>query len=164
MKKHTVAIYPGTFDPITLGHEDIVRRASTLFDEVVVAVAHAHHKKTMFDLDARIAMVQAALAEVDNVRVVGFAGLLRDFASAQGGNVLVRGVRTGSDFDYEFQMAGMNRHLMPEVETVFFTPSNPHQFTSSTFVREIASLGGDVSALVSPPVKAQLAGMTGAKN
>jgi pantetheine-phosphate adenylyltransferase len=152
MKKYTVAIYPGTFDPITLGHEDIVRRASGLFDEVVVAVAHAHHKKTFFSLDARIDMVKTALAEFSNVTVLGFAGLLRDFACTHNGNVLVRGVRTGSDFDYEFQMAGMNRHLMPDVETVFFTPGNQHQFISSTFVREIASLGGDVSALVSPTV------------
>ena len=148
---HT-AIYPGTFDPITLGHEDLVRRASGLFGRLVVAVAAGHHKKTMFTLEERLAMAREVTHDCANVEVVAFSGLLRDFVIANDGRVVVRGLRAVSDFEYEFQMAGMNRKLMPEVETVFLTPSEQHQFISSTFVREIATLGGDVSQFVSPHV------------
>ncbi len=153
----TKAIYPGTFDPLTRGHEDIVRRAAKLFSEVVLAVAAAHHKKTLFSLDERLAMAREALVDVPNLRVVAFEGLLAHFVREQGGGVLVRGIRAVSDYDYEFQMAGMNRQLMPEVETVFLTPGDDYQFVSGTFVREIAMLGGDVSRFVSAGVLARLA-------
>ena len=151
------AIYPGTFDPLTLGHEDILRRAAKLFPQVVLAVAAAHHKKTLFSLDERLAMAREALADVANIEVVAFEGLLSHFVRAQGGGVVVRGIRAVSDYDYEFQMAGMNRQLMPEVETVFLTPGDDFQFVSGTFVREIAMLGGDVSKFVSGGVLARLA-------
>ena len=153
----TLAVYPGTFDPITLGHEDMVRRASRMFGSVVVAVAAAHHKKTMFTLDERLATVREVLADLDNVSVVSFEGLVIACVAAQGGQVMVRGLRSGTDFDYEFQLAGMNRHLKPEVETVFLTPHPQLQFISSTLVREIASLGGEVSQFVSPSVATRLA-------
>ncbi len=152
------AIYPGTFDPLTLGHEDILRRAAHLFPQVVLAVAVAHHKKTLFNLDERLAMAREAMAAVPQVEVVAFEGLLSDFVRAQGAGVVVRGIRAVSDYDYEFQMAGMNRHLMPEVETVFLTPGNDYQFVSGTFVREIAMLGGDVSQFVGGGVLQRLAG------
>ena len=153
----TLAVYPGTFDPITLGHEDMVRRASRMFGSVVVAVAAAHHKKTMFTLDERLATVREVLADLDNVSVVSFEGLVIACVAAQGGQVMVRGLRSGTDFDYEFQLAGMNRHLKPEVETVFLTPHPQLQFISSTLVREIASLGGEVGQFVSPSVATRLA-------
>jgi pantetheine-phosphate adenylyltransferase len=151
------AIYPGSFDPLTLGHEDILRRAAKLFPQVVLAVAAAHHKKTLFNLEERLAMAREALADVANIEVLAFEGLLSDFVRAQGGGVVVRGIRAVSDYDYEFQMAGMNRQLMPEVETVFLTPGDDYQFVSGTFVREIAMLGGDVSKFVSSGVLARLA-------
>ena len=150
------AIYPGTFDPLTLGHEDILRRAARLFPEVVLAVAVAHHKKTLFTLDERIAMAREALADVANLQVVGFEGLLSHFVRQQRGGVVVRGIRAVSDYDYEFQMAGMNRQLMPEVETVFLTPGDDFQFVSGSFVREIAMLGGNVSKFVSTGVLKRL--------
>lgn len=150
------AIYPGTFDPLTLGHEDILRRAARLFPEVVLAVAVAHHKKTLFTLDERIAMAREALADVANLQVVGFEGLLSHFVRQQRGDVVVRGIRAVSDYDYEFQMAGMNRQLMPEVETVFLTPGDDFQFVSGSFVREIAMLGGNVSKFVSTGVLKRL--------
>jgi pantetheine-phosphate adenylyltransferase len=150
------AIYPGTFDPITRGHEDLMRRAAGMFDRLVLAVAAGHHKKTMFTLDERLAMAREAAAPLGNVEVIAFDGLLSHFVRAQAGRVVLRGLRTGGDFEYEFQMAGMNRQLMPEVETVFLTPASPHLFTSSTFVREIATLGGDVSEFVSAGVLARL--------
>ena len=150
------AIYPGNFDPLTLGHEDLIRRASSLFDRLIVAVAVGHHKRTMFDIDARLAIAQEAAARYSNVTVLAFTGLLRDFVVAHGGRVVVRGLRAVSDFEYEFQMAGMNRQLMPEVETLFLTPSDQFQFVSGTFVREIATLGGDVSKFVSPSVLQRL--------
>ena len=137
MSSSVIAVYPGTFDPLTLGHEDIVRRAARMFGTVVVGVAIAHHKKTLFNLDERMAMVQEALADCPNVRVASFQGLVRDFARAQGAVVMVRGVRSMTDFDYEFQLAGMNRHLAPEVETVFLNALDIHQCVSSTLVREI---------------------------
>lgn len=153
MAEHVVAVYPGTFDPITLGHEDMIRRASAMFGTVVVGVAMAHHKKTMFTLDERMALARAVFADVPNVRVESFDGLVRDFVLAQGATVMVRGLRSGTDFDYEFQLAGMNKHLLPSAETVFLTPSAETMFISSTLVREIATLGGDeVRKFVSPTV------------
>lgn len=150
------AVYPGTFDPMTLGHADLMARAARLFDKLVVAVAAGHHKRTLFTLDERLAMAKELAANHANVEVVSFQGLLRDFVVAQNGKVVVRGLRAVSDFEYEFQMAGMNRQLMPDVETVFLTPSDQYQFVSGTFVREIAMLGGDVSKFVAPSVLARL--------
>lgn len=156
------AIYPGTFDPLTLGHEDILRRAAHLFPQVVLAVAVAHHKKTLFNLDERLAMAREALADVPGVEVVAFEGLLSHFVREQGAGVVIRGIRAVSDYDYEFQMAGMNRQLMPDVETVFLVPGEAYQFVSGTFVREIAMLGGDVSKFVSGGVLQRLAHKRGA--
>ena len=153
---HVLAIYPGTFDPITLGHEDLVRRAARLFDRVIVAVAIAHHKKTLFSLDERMEMARQALADCPQVQVESFEGLVTEFTAARGGTAMVRGLRSGTDFDYEFQLAGMNRTLMPEVETVFLTPSDRYQFISSTFVREIATLDGEIDKFVSPNVRTRL--------
>lgn len=150
------AVYPGTFDPMTLGHVDLVRRASGLFGSVIVAVAAGHHKRSLFDLNERLAMAQEACAAWPQVRVMPFEGLLRDFVVAQGARVVVRGLRAVSDFEYEFQMAGMNRQLMPDIETLFLTPSDAYQFVSGTFVREIAMLGGDVSKFVAEPVLQRL--------
>ncbi|HEX6018739.1 MAG TPA: pantetheine-phosphate adenylyltransferase [Burkholderiaceae bacterium] len=156
MRSPLVAVYPGTFDPMTLGHEDLMRRAAGLFDKLVVAVAAGHHKRTMFSLDERIDIAIEVAQPYANVEVVAFRGLLRDFVVANGGHVVVRGLRAVSDFEYEFQMAGMNRQLMPEVETIFMTPSDQYQFVSGTFVREIAMLGGDVSKFVAPQVLRRL--------
>jgi pantetheine-phosphate adenylyltransferase len=150
------AVYPGTFDPMTLGHADLMRRASQLFGRLIVAVAAGHHKKTMFSLEERLDMAKELASAYPNVEVIAFSGLLRDFVVAHGGKVVVRGLRAVSDFEYEFQMAGMNRQLMPDVETVFLTPSDQYQFVSGTFVREIAVLGGDVSKFVAPSVLARL--------
>ena len=150
------AVYPGTFDPMTLGHEDLMRRASRLFERLVVAVAAGHHKRTMFTIDERLEMAQELSATYPNVEVMTYGGLLRDFVVENDGKVVVRGLRAVSDFEYEFQMAGMNRQLMPEVETLFLTPSDQYQFISSTFVREIAMLGGEVSKFVSPSVNLRL--------
>ena len=157
MVHHVIAVYPGTFDPMTLGHEDVVRRATQLFDKVIVAVAAGHHKKALFSLEERIAMAQEVVAPYPQVEVASFSGLLRDFVVARGGKAMVRGLRAVTDFDYEFQLAGMNRSLMPDVETVFLTPSDKYQFISSTFVREIALLGGEVDKFVSPGVQRRLA-------
>ena len=153
---HVIAVYPGTFDPITLGHEDLVARAAQLFDEVIVAVAVGHHKKTLFSLDDRMALVREVVRPFPQVRVESFDGLVRDFVRAHGAKAMVRGVRSVTDFDYERQLAGMNRHLMPDVETVFLTPSDRFAHLSSSFVREIHALGGDVQALVSPAVLQRL--------
>jgi pantetheine-phosphate adenylyltransferase len=150
------AVYPGTFDPMTLGHEDLMLRASRLFERLIVAVAAGHHKRTMFSIDERFNMAQELSAKYPNVEVMTYPGLLRDFVVHNGGKVVVRGLRAASDFEYEFQMAGMNRQLMPEVETLFLTPSDQYQFISSTFVREIAMLGGEVSKFVSPSVNLRL--------
>ncbi|NUZ06661.1 pantetheine-phosphate adenylyltransferase [Piscinibacter koreensis] len=150
------AVYPGTFDPMTLGHEDLMRRASRLFERLIVAVAVGHHKRTMFTIDERLEIAGEIAASYPNVEVIPFRGLLRDFVVEQGGKVVVRGLRAMSDFDYEFQMAGMNRQLMPDVETLFLTPSDQFQFISGTFVREIAQLGGDVSKFVSGKVLERL--------
>jgi len=152
-----IAVYPGTFDPMTLGHEDVVRRATQLFESVIVAVAAGHHKKAMFTLPERIEMAREVVKGYPQVQVESFSGLLRDFVVARGGKAMVRGLRAVTDFDYEFQLAGMNRSLMPDVETVFLTPSDKYQFISSTFVREIAVLGGEVDKFVSPTVQRRLA-------
>ena len=156
MANNVIAVYPGTFDPMTLGHEDVVRRAIQLFDRVIVAVAAGHHKKAMFSLEERIAMAQVVADPYPQVTVESFSGLLRDFVVARGGKAMVRGLRAVTDFDYEFQLAGMNRSLMPDVETVFLTPSDKYQFISSTFVREIAMLGGEIDKFVSPSVQQRL--------
>ena len=150
------AIYPGTFDPMTLGHQDLIARASRLFERLIVAVAVGHHKRTMFSIDERLEIARTLAASHANVEVDAFSGLLRDFAVGHGAKVVVRGLRAVSDFEYEFQMAGMNRQLMPEVETLFLTPSDQYQFISGTFVREIATLGGDVSKFVAPLVLEKL--------
>jgi pantetheine-phosphate adenylyltransferase len=156
MPKQVIAVYPGTFDPMTLGHSDVIRRAAQLFDRVIVGVAVAHHKKTMFTLEERIGMVREVMQEHPNVSVESFSGLLRDFVQARGAKVVLRGLRAVTDFDYEFQLAGMNRSLMPEVETVFLTPSTAYQFISSTLVREIATLGGEAEKFVDPIVAQRL--------
>ena len=154
--RQVIAVYPGTFDPMTLGHEDVIRRACQLFDGVIVAVAAGHHKKTLFTLSERIAMATEIVKPYPQVKVESFAGLLRDFVVARGAKAVMRGLRAVTDFDYEFQLAGMNRSLMPDVETVFLTPSDKYQFISSTFVREIAMLGGEVDKFVEPMVAQRL--------
>ena len=154
--KPLIAVYPGTFDPMTLGHEDLMRRAARLFDRLILAVAAGHHKRTMFTIAERLEIASEIARPYPNVEVVAFRGLLRDFVVANDGQVVVRGLRAVSDFEYEFQMAGMNRQLMPDVETLFLTPSDQYQFVSGTFVREIAMLGGDVSKFVAPSVLQRL--------
>jgi pantetheine-phosphate adenylyltransferase len=149
-------MYPGTFDPITLGHEDLVRRASRLFDKVVVAVAANPGKKPMFDLDERVALAKTVLSEFERVEVTGYDGLTVNFARDNDLQVIVRGLRAISDFEYEFQLANMNRHLTDEVETAFLTPTETYTYISSSLVREIASMGGDISEFVSPKVKLAL--------
>ncbi|GAB3363064.1 MULTISPECIES: pantetheine-phosphate adenylyltransferase [Giesbergeria] len=156
MANDILAIYPGTFDPITLGHEDMLHRAARLFSRVTVAVAIAHHKKTLFTLDERLHMVREAVKDYPHIQVEPFEGLVTEFATARGAQVMVRGLRSGTDFDYEFQLAGMNRALRPEVESIFLTPSTPYQHISSTLVREIAMLGGDVTQFVAPTIHQQL--------
>jgi len=156
------AMYPGTFDPITLGHEDLVRRASLLFDRVIVAIAqNPGSKKTMFTTDERVAMAASALEEYDNVEVCGYDGLTVDFAQDHDLRVIIRGLRAVSDFEYEFQLANMNRHLTDEVETAFLTPTEQYTFISSSLVKEVAELGGDVSKFVSPKVRLALMERTG---
>ncbi len=149
----TTAIYPGTFDPLTRGHEDLVRRACKLFDEVVVGVAESKTKSPYFTLDERVKIAKEVLEHNEAVKVIGFEGLLKDFIRENNGTVVIRGLRAVSDFEYEFQMAGMNRHLLPEVETVFLTPSEQYQFISGSIVREISILGGDVRKFVFPSVE-----------
>jgi len=150
---HRIAIYPGTFDPMTRGHEDIVRRAAGIFEHLVVAIAESPAKRPYFDLAARVRIAQEALADVENIEIVGFNTLLMDFVHDRGAKIIIRGLRAVSDFEYEFQMAGMNRSLYPEVETVFLTPGEQYMFISATMVREIARLGGDVSKFVHPCVE-----------
>jgi pantetheine-phosphate adenylyltransferase len=154
MKK--IAIYPGTFDPLTLGHEDIIRRGAQLFDAVILAVAESASKKPIFARDERMEVAREALADLPNVSVVGFGGLLVDFAREHRAKVVLRGVRSVTDFDYEFQMAGMNRQMMPELETIFLTPSEQHQYVSGTLVREIARMQGDIERFVGPTVAKRL--------
>ncbi len=146
----TRAVYPGTFDPITNGHEDLIQRASRLFDHVVVGVAHSQSKRPFFSLDERVMLAEEVLAPYKNVSVLGFSGLLSEFVREQNASVILRGLRAVSDFEYEFQLAGMNRRLAPGVETLFLTPSDKYLFLSATIVREIAVLGGDISAFVHP--------------
>ena len=148
-------VYPGTFDPITRGHEDVVRRAAGLFGEVIVAVAESR-TQTLFTLNERVGMAREVFADFANVRVEGFNGLLMSFVQAQGARVVLRGLRAVSDFEYEFQLAGMNRNLYPEMETLFLTPAEQYTFISATMVREVARFGGDVSKFVSPLVTARL--------
>ncbi|WP_091470443.1 pantetheine-phosphate adenylyltransferase [Methylophilus rhizosphaerae] len=152
MNKVRVAVYPGTFDPITLGHEDIVRRAASLFDQVIVAVAGSTSKQTLFSLKERVALAQSVFTD-SNIRVMGFDGLLMQFVQAQGAQMVIRGLRAASDFEYEFQLAGMNRKLYPRLETLFMTPAEEFMFISSSLVREVARLGGDVNQFVSPGVE-----------
>jgi len=149
-------IYPGTFDPFTRGHEDLVRRAARLFDSVLVGIADSESKRPYFSTSARIEMAREVLRPFPNVEVLGFSGLLMDFVHAQGAQAILRGLRAVSDFEYEFQMAGMNRNLYPDVETLFLTPDEKYMFISATIVREIARFGGDVSKFVHPHVAEQL--------
>ncbi len=155
MSKNRIAVYPGTFDPITLGHEDIVRRAANLFDEVIVAVAGSTNKATLFNLDERVALAKSVFDSA-NIKVVGFSGLLMQFVQDQGAQMVIRGLRAASDFEYEFQLAGMNRKLYPKSETIFLTPAEPYMFVSSSLVREVARLGGDVHQFLAPSVEAAI--------
>ena len=151
--RNRIAVYPGTFDPITNGHVDLVHRASTLFEEIIVGVAESPGKSPALPLDERVRLARVSMAGIPNVRVEGFHSLLAHFVQEVGAGVLLRGLRAVSDFEYEFQMAGMNRYLLPDVETMFLTPSDQYQFISGTIVREIAQLGGDVSKFVFPSVE-----------
>ena len=153
---NTIAIYPGTFDPTTNGHADLVQRALRRFDRVIVAVAASRGKSTSFTLDERVTLARTALEHLEHVEVVGFDGLLVKFAQEQGAGVILRGLRAVSDFEYEFQLASMNRKLAPDVETMFLTPDEGYSFISSSLVREIAALGGDVRPFVHPAVEAAL--------
>ena len=146
-------VYPGTFDPVTLGHEDLVLRAAKLFPQVIVAVAGSSAKKTMFNLEERVALTKAVFSHLPNVTVMGFSGLLMQFVQTQNAQMVIRGLRATSDFEYEFQLAGMNRKLYPQFETLFLTPAEQFMFISSSLVREVATLGGDVHAFVSPAVE-----------
>ncbi|HLA72457.1 MAG TPA: pantetheine-phosphate adenylyltransferase [Steroidobacteraceae bacterium] len=150
------AVYPGTFDPITNGHQDLVRRAASVFDRVIVAIASNPNKTPMFPLEQRIALAKQVLADIPGVEVMGYSGLTVDFARAQGVQIVVRGLRAMSDFEFEFQLANMSRHLSRDLETVFLTPQEQFTFISSTLVREIAILGGDVKEFVHPVVAAEL--------
>ena len=157
---HRVAIYPGTFDPITRGHEDLVRRAATLFDTLILAIAESPAKQPRFTLADRVDMAREVVGDLPNLQIVGFNTLLMSFVHEMGAKVIVRGLRAVSDFEYEFQMAGMNRSLYPEVETVFLTPGEQYMFISATMVREIARLGGDVGKFVHPSVEKRLRAST----
>ena len=151
------AIYAGTFDPMTRGHEDLVRRAASLFDHLIVGVAESRSKRPFFSLAERVEIAQELLVSYPNVEVCGFDGLLMDFLHSRGAKVILRGLRAASDFEYEFQMAGMNRNLFPDVETIFLTPGEQYMVISATMVREIAIFGGDVSKFVHPAVCQRLA-------
>ena len=153
---NSTAVYSGTFDPLTRGHEDLVRRASRLFGRVIIAVADSSKKRPLFSLEERVAIARELLISYPNVEVLGFNCLLMDFMKQQGANVILRGLRAVSDFEFEFQMAGMNRSIYPDVETVFLTPDEKYMFISATMVREIATLGGDVSKFVQPQVQERL--------
>jgi pantetheine-phosphate adenylyltransferase len=155
-QRSRVAVYPGTFDPITNGHIDLVTRAAPLFDRLIVAIADSMTKGPSFDLDERISLARVALAGVANIEVRGFATLLADLVEEVGAGVILRGLRAVSDFEYEFQLASMNRHLIPTAETLFLTPAEQYSFISSSLVREIARLGGDVSGFVHPAVQQAL--------
>jgi pantetheine-phosphate adenylyltransferase len=148
-----IAVYPGTFDPITNGHTDLVSRAARVFSRVVIAIADSPHKKPLFSLDERIELSKNQMANLDNVEVVGFSNLLVEFVQQIGASVIVRGLRAVSDFEYEFQLASMNRHIAPTVETLFLTPDEDYSFISSTLVKEVARLNGDVSEFVCEEVQ-----------
>ena len=151
-----VAVYPGTFDPITHGHTDLVTRAARVFEHVIVAIAESPHKTPFFTLKQRIELAQSQLGDLDNISIVGFSNLLIDFALENGAGVIVRGLRAVSDFEYEFQLASMNRNLCDEIETMFLTPDEQYGFISSTLVREVARLNGDVSQFVGPEIECAL--------
>ena len=151
-----IAVYPGTFDPITRGHEDLVRRAARLFERVIVAVAASPNKRPYFEMAERVAMARAVLSDIPGVEVEGFSGLLIDFVADQGAIAVLRGLRAASDFEYEFQLAGMNRNLKPDIETLFLTPSDQYMFISASMIREIAQLGGKVDSFVHPLVVQKL--------
>ena len=151
-----LAVYPGTFDPLTRGHEDLARRSARLFDRVIIGVADSPGKRPLFSLDERVSLARTVLADLPNVSVFGFSGLLIDFIREHRAQVIVRGLRAVSDFEYEFQMAGMNRRLHPDVETVFLTPGEEHMFLSATMVREIGLLGGNIDTFVHPLVAEQI--------
>ncbi len=153
MKSPCAALYPGTFDPITHGHTDLVSRAARVFDHVIVAIAESPHKATFFSFEMRIELAKSQLRDLDNIEIVGFSNLLVDFVQEKGAKVIVRGLRAVSDFEYEFQLASMNRNLCEEVETMFLTPDEKYGFISSTLVREVARLGGDVSQFVGPEIE-----------
>jgi len=152
-----VAVYPGTFDPFTRGHEDLVRRAARLFSRVIIGIAASPNKRPIFSLDERVTLARELCADLPNVVVEGFTGLLIDFLRSHGARIILRGLRAASDFEYEFQLAGMNRSLHPDIDTLFLTPGEQYMFISATMVREIASLGGDVSKFVHPLVAKRLA-------
>jgi pantetheine-phosphate adenylyltransferase len=156
--RHTVALYPGSFDPITLGHEDIARRALSVADRLIIAVAHTstHDKRGLFDVQERVRLISQVFGDDERVEVRSFEGLLVDFAKSEGAHLVIRGLRAVSDFEYELQMAQMNQELLPEVETIFLVPEARNSFISSSLVREVAALGGDVSAFVSPSVLAHI--------
>jgi pantetheine-phosphate adenylyltransferase len=156
MNSQRTAVYPGTFDPITNGHTDLVSRAARVFPKVIVAIAESPHKKPFLSLDERISLAQNQMHNLDNVEVVGFSNLLVEFVQQIGASIIVRGLRAVSDFEYEFQLASMNRHLAPKVETMFLTPDEDYGFISSSLVKEVARLGGDVSDFVGNEVKAAL--------
>jgi len=156
MSERSVVVYPGTFDPFTRGHEDLVRRASRIFDHIIIAVARSRNKNPLFGLEERVEIAREVLQRFPNIEVVGFDGLLIDFMHQRGARILLRGLRAVSDFEYEFQMAGMNRKLFPDIETVFLTPADEYMFISATMVREIARLGGDVRGFVHPVVADRL--------
>lgn len=158
------ALYPGTFDPITNGHQDLVRRAAAIFDRVVVAIAESPAKTPIFSLDERVDMARSVLSDMNNVEVTGYGGLTVEFARQHGLKVVLRGLRAVSDFEYEFQLATMSRHLAEEVETVFLTPAEQFTYISASLVREVASLGGDVSKFVHPKVEEVLVRRLGPNN
>jgi pantetheine-phosphate adenylyltransferase len=162
VSKNRIAVYPGTFDPITLGHEDIVHRAANLFDELIVAVAGSTNKSTLFSLEERVELAKSGFKKASNIKVMGFSGLLMQFVQDQGAQMVIRGLRATSDFEYEFQLAGMNRKLFPQFETLFLTPSEQFMFISSSLVREVATLNGDIHAFVSPAVEAAIKQKLGA--
>tara|TARA_Y100000782_G_scaffold21578_1_gene23454 strand:- start:317 stop:799 length:483 start_codon:yes stop_codon:yes gene_type:complete len=153
---HTRAIYPGTFDPITNGHADLIERASRMFDEVIVGIAANPSKKPLFSLEERVSLISTVTSELDNVTVIGFSGLLAEFARTENATILIRGLRAVADFEYEFQLANMNRRLNPDLESVFLTPSEENSFISSTLVKEVALHHGDVGQFCHPAVKVAL--------
>ena len=163
MLNKRTAIYAGTFDPLTRGHEDLIRRAVGLFDNVIIAIAASKAKHPFFSLEERVAMAREVLSPYPNAEVCSFDGLLMNFLHEKGAKVILRGLRAASDFEYEFQMAGMNRNLYPEVETIFLTPSEQDMFISATMVREIAMLGGDVSKFVQPAIARRLSAVVSEK-